>query len=70
MFGLQGNGPNACMLSYILTGNWPYYIPHQHPDPILDHKLCKEPGKSLIEKVMHSELIIPKTIVCTAKTEI
>ncbi|EDO41573.1 predicted protein [Nematostella vectensis] len=46
---LPGNGPNALALSYMLSGNWPYYMPHQHPDPLLDHKLCSESGKSLIE---------------------
>lgn len=45
-----GNGPNGLALSYMLAGNWPYYMTHQHPDPILDHKLCEEPGKSLVEQ--------------------
>jgi len=45
-----GNGPNALTLSYMLAGNWPYYMAHHHPDPILNHKLCEELGKSLIEQ--------------------
>lgn len=45
-----GNGPNSLSLSYILSGNVPYYIPHQHPNAILDQKLCEERGKSLLDK--------------------
>jgi len=45
-----GNGPNGLALSYMLAGNWPYYMLHQHPDPILNHKLCEEPSKSLVEQ--------------------
>ncbi|PFX21994.1 Oxidative stress-induced growth inhibitor 1 [Stylophora pistillata] len=44
-----GNGPSALSLSYLLSGNVPYYIPHQHPNVILDQKLCEEPGKSLLD---------------------
>lgn len=44
-----GNGPSGICLSYMLSGNWPYYVPHQHPDPILDEKLCKDSGKSVLE---------------------
>lgn len=46
-----GNGPNALSLSYMLAGNWPYYLPNQHPDPILNQKLCEDPSKSLVEQV-------------------
>ncbi|XP_058971380.2 oxidative stress-induced growth inhibitor 1-like [Pocillopora verrucosa] len=44
-----GNGPSALSLSYLLSGNVPYYIPHQHPNVILDQKLSEEPGKSLLD---------------------
>ncbi|KAJ7360551.1 Oxidative stress-induced growth inhibitor 2 [Desmophyllum pertusum] len=44
-----GNGPNALNLSYVLSGNEPYYIPHQHPNTILDQKLREECGKSLLD---------------------
>lgn len=46
-----GNGPSALSLSYLLSGNVPYYIPHQHPNVILDQKLSEEPGKSLLDTV-------------------
>lgn len=44
-----GNGPNALSLSFILSGNVPYYIPRQHPNAILDQKLCEDRGKSLLD---------------------
>ena len=51
LFVFSGNGPNAISLSYILSGYVPHYIPHQHPNPILDSKLREELGKSLLDKV-------------------
>lgn len=48
---VPGNGPNALNLSYVLSGNEPYYIPHQHPNTILDQKLREECGKSLLDSV-------------------
>ena len=39
-----GNGPSALILSFILHGNIPYYVPsNPHPDPILHTKLTQTP---------------------------
>ena len=54
---LLGNGPNALSLSYLLSGNVPYYIPHQHPNTILDQKLCEERGKSLLDSVSGNDFL-------------
>lgn len=54
---LLGNGPNALSLSYLLSGNEPYYIPHQHPNTILDQKLYEECGKSLLDSVSKSDIL-------------
>lgn len=40
---MQGNGPSALILSYILHGHIPYYI-GGHYDSILDAKLSKDPN--------------------------
>lgn len=41
---IVGNGPSALILSFILHGNTPYYIPtNPHPDPILHKKLSESP---------------------------
>ncbi|KAF1922484.1 uncharacterized protein M421DRAFT_78055 [Didymella exigua CBS 183.55] len=40
---MQGNGPSALILSYILHGHIPYYI-GGHYDTILDAKLFKDPN--------------------------
>ena len=56
-----GNGPNALSLSFILSGNVPYYIPRQHPNAILDQKLCEDRGKSLLDSV--SEFMVNFTYV-------
>lgn len=55
---LLGNGPNALSLSYLLSGNEPYYIPHQHPNAILDQKLCEECGKSLLDSVSGNDVLL------------
>ena len=57
---LLGNGPNALSLSYLLSGNEPYYIPHQHPNTILDQKLYEECGKSLLDSVSGSGILVAK----------
>ena len=57
---IAGNGPNALSLSYVLSGNVPYYIPHQHPNTLLDQKLCEERGKSLLDNVSTNLLILTK----------
>lgn len=51
---IVGNGPNALSLSYVLSGHEPYYIPHQHPNAILDQKLCEKRGNSLLDNVSGS----------------
>lgn len=40
-----GNGPSALILSYILHGHIPHYLPSPpHPDPLLHTKLVEHPG--------------------------
>ena len=50
-----GNGPSAITLSYLLAGNWPYYVPRVGaaadgviPD-YLHRKLAAEPATSILE---------------------
>lgn len=46
-----GNGPSGIMLSYILSGNWPYYNGGAHPDEMLTTRLQNMPSdKSLLEQ--------------------
>jgi len=45
-----GNGPSAICLSYLLSGNWPYYNGNPHPVPHLHQKLNENPDISIIEK--------------------
>ncbi|KAJ5901496.1 hypothetical protein N7495_002024 [Penicillium taxi] len=41
---IVGNGPSALILSYILHGYLPYYLPNPpHPDPLLHAKLLDAP---------------------------
>ncbi|CAN6674811.1 hypothetical protein TRVA0_066S00386 [Trichomonascus vanleenenianus] len=55
--GIIGDGPSAILLSYLLSGNVPYYDPEPfgpHPDSTLDSLLGEEyvyPHKSLLEAV-------------------
>jgi hypothetical protein len=42
---IVGNGPSALILSFILSGNIPYYNPAKpHPDPILQKKILRSPS--------------------------
>lgn len=46
-----GNGPSGICLSYLLSGNWPYYTGAPHPSEILNPKLASiNPEKSFIEQ--------------------
>ncbi|XP_065211519.1 oxidative stress-induced growth inhibitor 2-like [Planococcus citri] len=46
-----GNGPSGIILSYILSGNWPYYNGGKHPDEMLTARLQYMPqDKSLLEQ--------------------
>jgi hypothetical protein len=49
-----GNGPSGISLSYMLAGNWPYWLPNEidkHPDELLRARLNYADGdKSLIEQ--------------------
>ncbi|XP_055858823.1 oxidative stress-induced growth inhibitor 1-like isoform X2 [Episyrphus balteatus] len=49
-----GNGPSGISLSYMLAGNWPYWIPEKvqkHPDEMLRARLnYADKSKSLVEQ--------------------
>lgn len=49
-----GNGPSGISLSYMLSGNWPYWIPEKvqkHPDEMLKARLnYADENKSLVEQ--------------------
>ncbi|XP_055385768.1 oxidative stress-induced growth inhibitor 2-like [Condylostylus longicornis] len=49
-----GNGPSGITLSYMLAGNWPYWIPEKiekHPDELLRARLnYADNSKSLVEQ--------------------
>jgi len=44
-----GNGPSGIALSYMLSGNWPYYV-GQSQDEFLHSRLMLEPHLSLVEQ--------------------
>ncbi|XP_041453968.1 oxidative stress-induced growth inhibitor 1-like [Lytechinus variegatus] len=44
-----GNGPSGICLSYILSGNWPYFTGEPHPNPILQLKLEGNEHQSILE---------------------
>jgi len=48
-FVIIGNGPSGIALSYLLSGNWPYYV-GESPDEFLHARLMVEPHLSLIEQ--------------------
>lgn len=43
-----GNGPSGICLSYLLSGNWPWFTGEPHPDPYLQVKLRED--VSIIEQ--------------------
>ncbi|CAG2112223.1 unnamed protein product [Medioppia subpectinata] len=47
-----GNGPSAISLSYMLSGNWPYYTSQSHPNEYLHQRLIDDNvlNKSLVEQ--------------------
>ncbi|GIY30690.1 oxidative stress-induced growth inhibitor 1 [Caerostris extrusa] len=45
-----GNGPSAITLSYMLSGNWPYYNGLPHPIDFLQYRLEENRDKSLLEQ--------------------
>lgn len=51
---LTGNGPSGISLSYMLAGNWPYWLPEKtekHPDELLRARLHHaDHTKSLVEQ--------------------
>ena len=55
---LAGNGPSGISLSYILSGNWPYFTGEPHPNPILQPKLEENPDQSILELVSFSDFWI------------
>ena len=44
-----GNGPSGISLSYMLSGNWPYYT-GESEDELLHTRLQQEPDLSLVEQ--------------------
>ena len=45
----SGNGPSGISLSYLLSGNWPYYT-GESEDELLHTRLQQEPDLSLVEQ--------------------
>ncbi|XP_023340826.1 oxidative stress-induced growth inhibitor 2 [Eurytemora carolleeae] len=48
-FVIIGNGPSGISLSYMLSGNWPYYT-GESEDELLHTRLQQEPDLSLVEQ--------------------
>ena len=46
---LVGNGPSGICLSYLLSGNMPYYV-GQSEDEMLHARLSVQPDQSLVEQ--------------------
>ena len=45
----SGNGPSGISLSYLLSGNWPYYT-RDSDDEMLHARLMDQPHLSLVEQ--------------------
>ncbi|GFY75648.1 oxidative stress-induced growth inhibitor 1 [Trichonephila inaurata madagascariensis] len=45
-----GNGPSGITLSYMLSGNWPYYNEVSHPIDFLQYRLEENKDKSLLQQ--------------------
>lgn len=46
---IAGNGPSGIVLSYMLSGHWPFYVGQSH-DEFLHARLMVEPELSLVEQ--------------------
>ena len=46
---MVGNGPSGICLSYLLSGNMPYYV-GQSEDDMLHARLSVQPDQSLVEQ--------------------
>ena len=46
---LSGNGPSGIVLSYMLSGHWPYYV-GQSQDEFLHARLMVDPHLSLVQQ--------------------
>ena len=60
---LAGNGPSGIMLSYMLSGHWPYYAGCSQ-DELLHARLMLEPGLSLVEQDLQFLSEVSKHISC------
>ncbi|XP_022100915.1 oxidative stress-induced growth inhibitor 2-like [Acanthaster planci] len=47
---IVGNGPSGISLSYLLSGNWPYYTGEPHPDPYLHARLLENEEQSILQQ--------------------
>eukprot|EP01135_Chromosphaera_perkinsii_P005292 Nk52_evm4s334 gene=Nk52_evmTU4s334 len=44
-----GNGPAGIMLSYLMSGNEPFVSDNEHPNPLLEARLCALEERSLLK---------------------
>lgn len=45
-----GNGPSGICTSFMLSGNWPYYVGKSHSNEYLHQRLMDEADKSIVEQ--------------------
>ena len=53
----SGNGPSGINLSYMLSGNWPYYTGGSVPDEYLQMRMEPTEGSSLVEQVIRHNVL-------------